>query len=136
MKLKTFKTLQHNVTCILHINSSNKMFFSIHDFTFLMTDRKIKRYVSFESSEKKKLLLVQFSVKFVMLPVQSFTLANWFACVPACMSVIVQVSLTSLVKAVFHQQIYLDKLMFFSLWKMKGRTPCFSTKKSEVRIVL
>ena len=52
------------------------MFFSIHDFTFLMTDKKIKRYVSFESSEKKKLLLVQFSVKFVMLPVQSFTLAN------------------------------------------------------------
>ena len=75
MKLKTFKTLQHNITCILHINNSNKMFSSIHDFTFLTTDTKIKGQVSFESSEKK-LMPVQFSVKFVMLPVQSIVLTN------------------------------------------------------------
>ena len=37
-----------------HINSSNKMFCSIHDFTFLITDSKIKGQVSFESSEKKE----------------------------------------------------------------------------------
>ena len=61
---------------ILHINSSNKMFCSIYDFTFLMTDAKIKEQVSFESSEKKKFLPSQFSVKFVMLPAQSITLAN------------------------------------------------------------
>ena len=56
-KLKTFKTLQHNITYMLHINSINKMFCPIHDFTFLMTDTKIKGQVSFEFSEKKKLLL-------------------------------------------------------------------------------
>ena len=61
---------------ILHINSSNKMFCSIYDFTFLMKDTKIKGQVSFESSEKKKLLPVRFSVKFVMLPAQSIALAN------------------------------------------------------------
>ena len=61
---------------MLHINSSNKMFCSIHNFTFLMTDTKIKGQVSFESSEKKELLPMQFSVKFVMLPAQSIVLAN------------------------------------------------------------
>ena len=30
------------------------MFCSIHDFTFLMTDTKIKGQVSFESSERKE----------------------------------------------------------------------------------
>ena len=52
------------------------MFSSIHDFTFLMTDKKIKGQVSFESSEKKKLLPARFSVKFVISPVQSIALAN------------------------------------------------------------
>ena len=95
--------MQHNITCILHINSSNKMFCSIHDFTFLVTDTKIKGQVSFESPEKKKLLPAWFSVKFVMLPAQSITLANWFACIPACTSAIVQVSLTSLIMVLkFH----------------------------------
>ena len=70
MELKTFKTLQQNIPCILHINSSNKIFCSIHDFTFLMTDTKIKGHVSFESPEKKKLLPARLSVKFVMLPAQ------------------------------------------------------------------
>ena len=32
LKLKTFKTLQYNITHILDINSSNKMFYSMHDF--------------------------------------------------------------------------------------------------------
>ena len=96
LNLKTFKTLQHNITCILHINSSNKTFCSIHDFTFLVTDTKIKGQVSFEFPEKNKLLQAWFSVKFVMLSAQSIALANWFACVPACMSTIAQVSLTSL----------------------------------------
>ena len=49
------------------------MFCSIHDFTFLMTDAKIKGQVSCEFSEKKKLSPAQFSVKFVM----------FLACVPA-----------------------------------------------------
>ena len=52
------------------------MFCSIHDFTFLMTDTKIKGQVSFESSEKKELLPERFSVKIVMLLAQSITLAN------------------------------------------------------------
>ena len=46
----------------------------------------------------KKLLPAWFSVKFVMLPERSSKLANWFACMPACMSAIMQVSLTSLTK--------------------------------------
>ena len=75
MNLKTFKTLQYNITYILHINSSNRMFRSIHDFTFLMTDKNLRK-VSFESPEKKKLLPVQFLVKFLMLPVRSIMLAN------------------------------------------------------------
>ena len=59
-----------------YVNSSNKMFCSIHDFTFLMIDTKIKGQVSSESPEKKKLLPERFSVKFVMLPAQSIALAN------------------------------------------------------------
>ena len=46
------------------------MFCSIHEFTFLMTDTKIKGQVFFEPSEKKKLLPARFAVKFVTLPVQ------------------------------------------------------------------
>ena len=47
--------------------------FLIHLF---MTDTKLKEHISFESSEKKKLLLAQFAVKFVMLPAQSIVQAN------------------------------------------------------------
>ena len=72
------------------------MFCSIYDFTFLMIDTKIKGQVSFESSEEKKLVSAHFSVKIVILPVQSITLENWFAWMPACTSAIVWVSLTSL----------------------------------------
>ena len=79
-KLKTFKTLQYNITWILYINSSNRMFCSIHNFTFLMIDTKIWGQVFFKSSEKKKLLPARFSVKLIMLPAQSIMLANWFAC--------------------------------------------------------
>ena len=46
--MKTFKTLQYNIKRILHTSGSNKKFCSIHDFTFLMTDTKIKEQVSFE----------------------------------------------------------------------------------------
>ena len=77
------------------------MFCSIHDFPFLMTDTKIKGQVSFEFSEKKKLLPAQFSVKFIILPAQSIVLANWFTCVPACISTIAQVSLISLKSMLF-----------------------------------
>ena len=72
---------------------TNEMF-SWH--TFLMTDEKIKEHVSFESREKKKLLFARFSGKFVVLPARSIALANWFACMPACMRAIAQVLLTSL----------------------------------------
>ena len=41
---------------MLHINNSNRMFCSIHDFTFHMTDKKKKGQGSFEFSGKKKLL--------------------------------------------------------------------------------
>ena len=37
------------MTGILHIINSNKTFCSVHDFTFLMIDTKIKQQVSFES---------------------------------------------------------------------------------------
>ena len=39
------------------------------------------------------------------------------------------------VKAVFHQQIYSCKLLF-PFWTIKGRTLCFPTKESAVRVVL
>ena len=52
------------------------MFCSIDDFIFLMTDIKIKGQISFEFSERKKLLPARFSVKFVILPAQSMALAN------------------------------------------------------------
>ena len=67
--------------------------FLIHLF---MTNTKDKEHISFESWEKNKLLLVQFSVKIVMLPAWSIMLVNWFACMPVCTSVIVWVSLTIL----------------------------------------
>ena len=85
MNLKTFKTLQYNITYILHINSSNRMFCSIHDFTFVMTNTKICfGQICFESSEIKKLLHAQFLVKFVMLPVWSIAQGNWFSCLHKC----------------------------------------------------
>ena len=96
LKLKTYHTLHYNMTRVLQINSSNRMFFSIHSFTFFMTDTKLKEQVSFESWEKKKLLAVQFSVKFVMLSVWSIVLANWFAYLPDCTIAITRVALTSL----------------------------------------
>ena len=40
------------------------------------------------------------------------------------------------VMVVFHLQIYLDKLMFFSLQTVKGRTSYFSKKKGGDRVVL
>ena len=52
------------------------MFSSIHDFTFIKTDTKVKGQVSFELSEKKKLLPAPFSIKFTMLPAQSIAPAN------------------------------------------------------------
>ena len=52
------------------------MFRSIHDFTFFMTDTKIKEQISSESTEKKKILPVRFSVKLVMLPALPIALAN------------------------------------------------------------
>ena len=64
-------------------------------YTFFY-DTKIKEQVYFESWEKKELFPEQFLVKFVMVLVQSIALANWFACVPACTSMIVWVSLTRL----------------------------------------
>ena len=52
------------------------------------------------------LSLERFSVKFVILPARSIMLANRFACVPACTTVIAQVSLTSLsLKAKFNKTI-------------------------------
>ena len=39
-------------------------------------------------------------------------------------------------KVVFHYQIYLYELTLLSLQVIKGRTLCFSTKKSAVRVVL
>ena len=59
------------------------MFCSIHDFTFLMTDTKIKGHVSFESSEKKKLLQARFSVKFVVAC--AIIRAGKLICLRACL---------------------------------------------------
>ena len=39
------------------------------------------------------------------------------------------------IKAVFFEQIYLDELTCFSLPTIKGKTPCFSTKKNTVRVI-
>ena len=72
-----------------------------------MTDTKIEGQVSFKSLEKKKLLTALFSVKFLMFPAQSFVMANWFVCMPACMSVIGQVSFTTL------QRFWKSTIIFF-----------------------
>ena len=48
LKLKTFKTLQYNIKRILHINCSNRIFCSIQDYAFLMTDTEIRGQVSLE----------------------------------------------------------------------------------------
>ena len=111
--------MQYNITRILHKSSSNRMFCSIHDFTFLMTDTKIKEHVPFESWEKK-IMSERLSVKFVMLPVQSITLANWFA----CMRTITQVSLTSLdrqiliITCLFRSTGYeLFRFLIFDFWR-------------------
>ena len=44
-------------------------------------------------------------------------------------------SVKFVVKAVFHYQICSDELAFFFLRTIKGRTLCFSTNKSSVRVV-
>ena len=48
-----FKTLQYNITHILHINSSTIIFCVIHNFTFLMMTQKLKNK-SLLSLEKKR----------------------------------------------------------------------------------
>ena len=77
-------------------------------YTPFLWQTKIKEHVSFESWKRRKLLLEQFSVKF-MLPAQSIALAIWFACVPACTSTIAWVSLTSKVKADLHLKAKFNK---------------------------
>ena len=106
------------------------MFCSIHDFTFLMTNtKKIKGQVSFESPEKKKLLPAWFSAKFVVLPAQSISLANWFACMPSCMSAIVCISLTSLKR----QTEIPQSRIFPQIWMQTGSEPCScSLKNGEI----
>ena len=76
------------------------------DALSLWQTQKLKNKSLLSLEKKNKLLLAQFSVKFVMLPMQSIALANWFACLLACMSAIVQISLTRLhVKAKFNKTI-------------------------------
>ena len=59
------------------------MFCSIHGFTFLMTDTKIKGQFFFESSQKKKLLPARFSVKFVVAC--AINCAGKLICLRACL---------------------------------------------------
>ena len=104
----TIHFLDYAIICIVFMNGMFPW------YTFFMADTQIKEHVSFESWEKKELLLVQFLVKFVMLHVRSITLANWFACLPACMSMIAWVSLTTAVQIIW-------------IWKWKQnvwRKPC------------
>ena len=53
-------------------------------YTFSYDPQKLKNKALL-SLEKKKLLRARFLVELVMLPAQSMTLANSFACMPACM---------------------------------------------------
>ena len=76
--------MQYDIACILHINNSNRMFCSIHDFTFLMTDTKIKEQVSLECWDENKYLLAWFLVKFITLPAWSAMLAN-LICLHTCL---------------------------------------------------
>ena len=72
---------------------------------FLWQTQKLKN-MSLLSLEIKELLLEQFLVNFVMLPAWSVALANWFASVPACMSMITWVPLTRLhLKAKFNKMV-------------------------------
>ena len=50
---------------------------------------------------------MQFSVTFVRLPEWSIALGNWFACIPACTSTTVSISLTTLIETLLkHIQTY------------------------------
>ena len=88
----------NNITWILCINSTNRLlfFFQFMILLFLWQIQKFKGKSLLSLQKKKKLLLAWFLVKFVILPVRSIMLANWFAWKPACMSAIAQVLLTSL----------------------------------------
>ena len=83
LNLKTFKTLQHSITCILHINSSNKTFCSIHDFTFLVTDTKIKGQVFWVSRKKETFASVIFSK--ICYVVCTINCAGKLICLCACL---------------------------------------------------
>ena len=41
-----------------------------------------------------------------------------------------------IVQANFHKEVYSDETAFFSLWTLKGRALCFSTKKSAAMVVM
>ena len=85
-----------NITWILCINSTNRLFFFFNSWFYFSYDRykNLRGSLFWVFRKKKNLLLAWFLVKFI-LPVRSIMLANWFAWNPACMSAIAQVLLAS-----------------------------------------
>ena len=91
--------------------------------------QKLENMCLLSLEKKKKPLLAWFSVKFVMLPAQLIVLANWFACMPGCMSVI---SLTSLhLKAKVNTTIILS----WELLYIKQVEVLFPTEETIVRSI-
>ena len=134
--MKTFKTLQHNITCILHINSSNKTFVQSMILLFLWLIQKLKDK-SLLSLQKKRNFPARFSVKFVKLPAQSIALANWFACVLACTNAIARVSLTSL----NHCEKYILLIIYYinyvrQLFKIDGKAKLWTELKNVFHLYI
>ena len=65
-------------------------------YLFLSQTKKIKSKSPLSLEMEKTFSCTIFDKKIVMLPSQSVALANWFACVSACMSWIAQISQASL----------------------------------------
>ena len=98
---------------------------------FLWQIQKFKGKSLLSLQKKKKLLLAWFLVKFVILPVRSIMLANWFAWKPACMSAIAQVLLTSLSTCTNQTVKWMNKFfwmkeieLFFFFFKMFYSDEC------------
>ena len=126
MKLKTFRTLQYNITWILHINSSMFCFVQFMVLIFLRHTQKFKdKSLLSLQKKKKKVLFAQFLVKFVMLPMQSIVLENWFACVPAWLHE------RNLVGLIDGPECKLQKILYCLYQKFKASLESWSkTRKS------
>ena len=96
--------MEQNITCILHINSGNRMLLFNSWFYFSYDRHKNLRTSLFWVFRKKE----TFASAIVSKICYVACVINWYACMPACTSTIMQVSLTSLMLSIKKHRLCFD----------------------------